>query len=464
MTFADPVAVNGTLTMLASTSAAFPAGATTTIAQVDWRGTSVSPVWLRSTESGSQWYLDITQEQLAVEYVNVKDSNATSSQTGTVVAINSIDSGNNENWLFNESIGSSTIANADASQVDNAFSFQNKTDEALFAFKLTPESGVATVTEVAFAVSGAQKIATDNFSNLRLYRDHNSDAAYDAGDEQVGGVGVFTLTDRRGAITFTDDFAATTSQNYVLVADWNAPENGSFMTIDLLPNDLEIIDALGVHEVFGEVSHVQHHRNNRGGGGGMRAAIGGEDIPPGRSEETGGGQNGGGTVDGGTGELIGDDPNFRNPAAHSGAWQDADRAYDRTDGTYATTDSANAASFYNHGFGVPETNQITGIEAKLEISGSTAAGDIGVQLSWDGGNSWTDARTTPTLTVNDKVVVFGGASDVWGRSWSADNFSNANFMIRLTGNPSANTIRVDALQVRVYHQATGGEQGGGGAI
>jgi hypothetical protein len=116
-------------------------------------------------------------------------------------------------------------------------------------------------------------------------------------------------------------------------------------------------------------------------------------------------------------------------------------------------------------FNVPAGDTITGIAVKLEASASQAGGTFGVELSWDGGSTvTTNGKATPALTTSDAVYTLGGSSDTWGRSWSASEFSNANFRARVTGNPSNNTVRLDALQVRVYHQATGGGAGGGGEI
>ena len=177
----------------------------------------------------------------------------------------------------------------------------------------------------------------------------------------------------------------------------------------------------------------------------------------------GDGDKGGGTNEGG--ELIGNDPNFKAPTANSGSWTNPSNAYDNVDGTYATAASAVTNNFTAHGFSVPGSNTIEGIAIKLEVSGTTAAGNIGIELSWDGGTSWTSSGyTTPTLTTTDAVVIIGGASVKWGRTWSPSDFSNANFVVRLTGNPSSNTVQVDAIQARIYHQAGGGGGGGGGAI
>jgi hypothetical protein len=66
--------------------------------------------------------------------------------------------------------------------------------------------------------------------------------------------------------------------------------------------------------------------------------------------------------------------------------------------------------------------------------------------------------------ITDTVLTVGGAADTWGRAWTANELSKANFAVRLTGNPSSNTVQVDGLQVRVYSVTTGGGGGGGGRI
>jgi hypothetical protein len=168
---------------------------------------------------------------------------------------------------------------------------------------------------------------------------------------------------------------------------------------------------------------------------------------------------GGGSTTGG--ELIGTNPDFFWPTSNSGSWINGAFAYDQTDGTYATTSSVSNHSYANHGFIIPGVNVVSGVEVVLELSGTTAAGTVDVQLSWDGGTSWTSAKTTPTLTTADAVRVLGSTSDLWGRSWTPGEFSNANFAVRVGGNPSSNTIRLDAIQVRVYHVSGGGGAGGG---
>ena len=308
-------------------------------------------------------------------------------------------------------------------------------------------------------------------SNIRLFKDNDSDGIYDAsGDTQVGGSGVMSITGQTGAITFTGDFLATSSQNYLLIADWTAPNNNSFMTLQLNKSDLVAVGATtGRTKRFeGAVAAIQHSRNSSGGGSsGAQGNIGGE-APAGAGVVSGGGQGGGNNVDTNTnGATIGNETGYFWPTTQSGSWNSPNLAYDQTDGTYASTTAATTQTYSIFNFGIPAGNRVNGVAVKLEVSGTTAAGTIDTALSWDGGTSWTTAKTTPTLTTTDTVRTLGGASDTWGRAsgaWIVSHFDTANFRLRLTGAPSSNTVQVDALQVRVFHEATGGGGGGGGEI
>jgi hypothetical protein len=77
-----------------------------------------------------------------------------------------------------------------------------------------------------------------------------------------------------------------------------------------------------------------------------------------------------------------------------------------------------------------------------------------VQLSWDGGVSWTAAQATSTLTTTMAARTLGGAANTWGRTWTASELRDANFRVRIT-NVAASTSRdfsLDWIAVRVTYQ------------
>ncbi len=466
VTFTAPASTTNTFTSSSSveTSVVFNAGDTYTFENFVVQGAvGGATTSLLSSASGTDWYIDV-QGTSDIDYAYIQDSDACFSVGGGLSAQNSADGGNNTCWTISAfavtEAGTTTMANSDATQTNNAFNYQNKTNEPLFTFKLVDPSATTTITEIVFTLDGVENVDATDFSNLRLYKDHDDDGDYDVSDEQVGGAGVMAISDGAGTITFSTSFQSTTTQNYVLVADWNAPASDSVMNVRLYGTEITATDSNGAHVFLGSVSKAQHSRQSirmSGSTGGGSGIIG--------SSVAGNGLVTGGTNDGG--EQIGSDPNYYVPTADSGSWSSGSNAYDGTDGTYAseTTDSE-THQFQDHGFSVPGTNSIEGIEVKLEASatGFSLSNSINLELSWDGGTSWTAAKNTDTLTTTDTVYTLGSPSDTWGRTWSPDEFSNPNLRLRATAFTTVDTIQIDAIQVRVYHQAGGGGSGGGGAI
>ena len=74
-----------------------------------------------------------------------------------------------------------------------------------------------------------------------------------------------------------------------------------------------------------------------------------------------------------------------------------------------------------------------GIEVKLNARADNTKGapKICVQLSWDGGVTWTAAKNTATLTTSLVDYTLGGAADTWGRSWTVTNLNDAGFRVRV---------------------------------
>ena len=99
---------------------------------------------------------------------------------------------------------------------------------------------------------------------------------------------------------------------------------------------------------------------------------------------------------------------------------------------------------------------IQGIQVRVDARADGTAGSpkICVQLSWDGGTTWTIAKSTTTLGTTEATYILGSTSDKWGRTWTAGNFNNANFRIRVidvAGNASRNFF-LDYVAVNVTYQ------------
>ena len=352
-------------------------------------------------------------------------------------------------------------------QVSNLFGALNVDDEPFFAFSLETVGEETLIEDFTLSLFGVGGITTENILNFRLYRDNNSDRELDGGDLLIDGAGIFTINEQNGAVTFSSNFTASTSADYLIVADTFAIPKGASVNMTLTNTALSGIGSIsGITPVIvSTVSSIQHIRANAGStGGSVGVSRSGGSAPAGASTETGGGSGGGAPAGQTDGENIANETDFYKPTT-SGAldneWTNGANAL-LSDGNYASAASTNLRQSYSgFPFAIPSGNSIQGIGIKIDASGSTPAGTIDVALTWDNGETYTSGKATPTLVGTDVVYMIGGPADLWGRSWSAADFAPEVFRVRVTATTDSNTLRLDALEVRVYHQTSGGSSGGG---
>ena len=94
--------------------------------------------------------------------------------------------------------------------------------------------------------------------------------------------------------------------------------------------------------------------------------------------------------------------------------------------------------FYDYGISIGAGSSIQGIEVRLDwwLNGLGGANSMSVELSWDGGTSWTAAKTDSVESLTEHTAILGSAADTWGRTWTVSELSNTNFRVRVTSNTS----------------------------
>ena len=112
--------------------------------------------------------------------------------------------------------------------------------------------------------------------------------------------------------------------------------------------------------------------------------------------------------------------------------------------------------FYAYNLNLPATATVLGLEVRADARVDSASGSprMCVQLSWDGGITWTAAKTTAVLGTSLSTNTLGSSTDTWGRIWTVANLSNTNFRVRVT-NIAASTARdfsLDWLAVQVTYR------------
>jgi hypothetical protein len=100
-------------------------------------------------------------------------------------------------------------------------------------------------------------------------------------------------------------------------------------------------------------------------------------------------------------------------------------------------------------------SSILGIQVQLTGSVNATAGSprYCVQLSSDGGSTWTAAKQTLVLTTSTATYLLGGTADTWGRSWTAADFGSG-LRVRIIDSATSNslTFSLDSVGVSVTYQ------------
>jgi len=126
-------------------------------------------------------------------------------------------------------------------------------------------------------------------------------------------------------------------------------------------------------------------------------------------------------------------------------------------GAFATNDGGDGDRhrYYTYGINLPAGCNVTGIALRLDywLKNTGGASTIDAELSWDGGTSWTTAKTDGSEPTSETAVILGSSSDTWGRSWTGAEFSDANFRVRVTmhlGN-SGQEVYLDWIPINIYY-------------
>lgn len=134
-------------------------------------------------------------------------------------------------------------------------------------------------------------------------------------------------------------------------------------------------------------------------------------------------------------------------------------ATDNNSGT-STTTSCTSGNKDRHDFwgfgadsGIPIDATVSGIEVRADAwSSGYYTRRLCVELSWDGGTTWTTYDTS-NLGGYESSEYFGGTSNTWGHSWSLSELSDANFRVRITsiGADTSYDFNLDRVTVEVTY-------------
>lgn len=136
---------------------------------------------------------------------------------------------------------------------------------------------------------------------------------------------------------------------------------------------------------------------------------------------------------------TGGDGNGYEMLAANACGDDLLAATDAGSGTNNTVSCTNAGKdrhrFWDFSLGVPATvSAVSGIQVRADegMSNNGGTSRLCVELSWNGGTSWTTPKSVALTTSAITTYTLGAVNDSWGRSWFGSELSNASFRVRLT--------------------------------
>ncbi|MGB6055921.1 MAG: DUF6701 domain-containing protein [Burkholderiaceae bacterium] len=145
------------------------------------------------------------------------------------------------------------------------------------------------------------------------------------------------------------------------------------------------------------------------------------------------------------------------------AWSNPNNARS-SDGSYATASVDGTTTRYlwcnGYGFSIPIGSVINGItinvERKSNSTGNGGSRDASVRIVKSGALVASEAATSTTYPTSDAVEAHGGASFLWGTSWTvadinASNFGAAFAATKPSSGGSAQTVSVDHIQIVVNY-------------
>ncbi len=165
----------------------------------------------------------------------------------------------------------------------------------------------------------------------------------------------------------------------------------------------------------------------------------------------------GGVVNGDTGNIAPSQQATDTGGDGNGFEVNPTYSYTDNDAPAANMDgAADRHRYYGYNIVLPPNATVTGISVSPNwwLDSTSGTNSLSIELSYNGGANWTSSKSdTGESTSHSHSATLGGSGDTWGRTWSATDFSQANFRVRVTSNSTSGSrdFYLDYLPVRVYY-------------
>jgi len=121
-------------------------------------------------------------------------------------------------------------------------------------------------------------------------------------------------------------------------------------------------------------------------------------------------------------------------------------------GTNAFHPNYGEHTFKTFGFSIPAGATINGIEVTVRGYSDYTSNAARVTLFGIGGGTGT--QISKTMPSSNGDIVFGGDTSLWGKTWTANDFLDANFgthIVAFVGSSAGKTMWIDSASIKVYY-------------
>lgn len=151
----------------------------------------------------------------------------------------------------------------------------------------------------------------------------------------------------------------------------------------------------------------------------------------------------------------------------SNSWSDPNNSFSSDDNRATAWMSSGFDTYYlkatNFGFSIPPNATVLGITATIEKSFFVGmwgdAEDKAVRIVKNDTIGSTDRSSATAWSSTDATTTYGGSSDLWGETWTANDINQSTFGIVIragcVGGSCDGTARVDHIQLSVAYQIPG---------
>ncbi|HXF49623.1 MAG TPA: hypothetical protein VNL73_09415 [Verrucomicrobiae bacterium] len=170
----------------------------------------------------------------------------------------------------------------------------------------------------------------------------------------------------------------------------------------------------------------------------------------------------------GAAAAFADDTGYKSPGSTAGQFANPGNAVSSNDARAIEGAVNDTMGCWDFSFNVPaDAQSINGLQIEAEgrllespPQGGGSTGDLQIRLSWNGGTSWTAAKTEVyTEGEGEFYHAFGGAADLWGRVWTVTETNNSNFRVSLKYSRediAQNQIEIDHVRAKIFYTPASG--------